>query len=135
MDIIVNTYKTDIPKVSREARDARNGLIEFYEKKLTVFPNKLKKGDKVFYVEVGFITGYILVEKLMNENKTEEITGDENYKGNCVLFTKCDTWQWTTPIKITAFQQFRYCTLKERIHYHVLGDWLTPRPDVKDLMY
>ena len=111
MDIIVTTPKSE-SKYSRQeaceeisnANDAESYWFRTYS-----FEPKVNKGDKIFFTENGFITGFskiLCVEKLEDKEKECDSTF-RIWKGEYIM--KFNTWTWIKEkIKMKGFQGIRY---------------------------
>lgn len=142
MDIIVTTPKTEIDNAAKEAKDALNGQVSHYFRKLRFFPKFLKKGDRVFYIENDRITGFAIVDGIAEHDGTECVTTGKQYTDGVYVWMWCKTWQWIKPITMRGFQGYRYrlglseeniSTIKEpcRFDFEIAGDWKDPKPKGK----
>jgi len=105
MDILVTTPKSEIDTSRKEGEivEAEGG----YWFRTFKFRPKVKKGDKIYFVEAGLIKGYgIIFEVSQTKGEECEVTG-RTWKGNWVV--KYNNWHWlkyTIPFK--GFQGIRY---------------------------
>jgi hypothetical protein len=129
MDIIVTTPKGEIKNAAEEAKRALDGMVSHYFRKLSTYPSKLIVGDKVFYVENGFIRGFAIVEGIANSKGEACDTTKKNWSDGVYVWMRCNTWQWIDPIPMKGFQGFKYAY--PRFDYKIVGDWKDPKPKVK----
>jgi len=105
MDIIVTTPKSQIHAAANEAKDALAGKVHYYFRVFNKNPKKLQQGDKVFYVENGYITGFATVYGFANMEGTLLCqTQNKEWNGEVVVWMRCDSWNWIKPIKMKGFQ-------------------------------
>lgn len=107
MDIIVTTPKGEMAIAAQEAKDALSGKVDFYVRAFGRIPARVNKGDKIFYVEDGYITGYAIVYGFSQGAVICETTQNE-WHGSINIWMECKTWQWIKPIPMKGFQGFRY---------------------------
>ena len=121
MDIIVTTPKSEIENARKEAEFIKKykedkGAFRF---RTFRFKPKVEVGDKIFFVNDGFIKGYLTIFDIDVGSEYCEVTdrewGDEN---SIVLKFK----RWTplkNPIPMKGFQGIRYLDrlpeIKEKI--------------------
>lgn len=126
MDIIVTTPKSQIENAAQEAKDALEGKVDYYFRNFDKLPRNLQKGDHVFYVENGFITGFAVVYGFVETaGKVICQTTGKDWKG-CLVYMECNSWKWIKPIPMKGFQGFRYTP--SDFEYTVVGDWKDPKP-------
>lgn len=137
MDIIVTTPKTEIASAAKEAADAIAGKVEYYFRRLSKLPSNLKVGDKVWYIEDGYIRGYAIVSAISNEQGQQCNTTNKNYASGVYVWMRCDSWTWIKPIKFKGLQGYCYAVSKnsqlsikgvDNYKYDVIGDWKSPKP-------
>lgn len=144
MDIIVTTPKKEINNAAKEAKEALDGKVTHYFRTFRKFPTKLNKGDKVFYIEDGYIRGYAVVDSIENQSPSDLVclTTERKWIGNRIHM-RCDSWIWIEPIKYKGFQGFKYIQsvgINEdwaiekgvcmRINYTKIGDWKAQKPKI-----
>ena len=131
MDIVVTTPKFEIENARKEAEWTKKqggGPGVLYFRKLNRAPSGLKVGDRIFYVEGGFVRGFCKVSKIGEQQVLFcEVTGRE-FRGACIVYMRADSWKWILPIPIKGFQGFRYFKQK----FEIVGDWLDERPFDKE---
>jgi len=127
IDIIVTTPKSMSKTAAQEAEDMIKFDGGFYFRTLRTMPKQFGKGSKIFYVEDGFIRGYLVVDHIVNGQMTCGTTG-KNYDGWQAV---CDaaSWKWIRPIAMKGFQGWRYYQYGYKTV--VVGDWKAPKPDTK----
>jgi hypothetical protein len=150
MDIIVTTPKSQMANAAQEAADViADGGGEYFRR----FPHsqapKVKPGDRVYYVENGWITGYAVVTRTDDPRHTG-VTCDttmRTWPPGFYVFMDATTWRWIRPIPMKGFQGFRYTGLErtpilpEGVYLAGIdrgdglidevfdeGDWLAERP-------
>lgn len=149
MDIIVTTPKSQMAAAAQEAADCiRNGGGEYFRRfHSTAYPRDLHVGDRVYYVEDGYIRGFAVVNRMLHspQGRTCDTTGRVWAQGYFV-FMDAASWQWITPIPMLGFQGFRYANYdpdeRQVIEIYpiggwrrfapvkVVGGWKDPRPEV-----
>lgn len=145
MDIIVTTPKSQMANAAQEAADAVAGGGGHYFRRFPLeLAPEIEPGDRVYYVEDGYIRGFAVVyscgpSSLLHECET---TG-RRWPPGYYVFMKADSWTWIRPIPMLGFQGFRYARPavlnRDTIHVWgvivadvvVAGGWLDPRPEVE----
>lgn len=129
MDIILTTPKTQMKNAAKEAAECISSGGGYYFRRFKSRPAMIEPGDKVWYVEDGYVRGYCVVFEIKHLIKqTCDTTGKEWGKGFYV-FMDSKSWTWIEPIPYNGFQGYRKSTIKD---YKIVGDWLTPKPTVKN---
>jgi len=154
MDIIVTTPKSEMAAAAQEAADARaaGGDTEYFRRFPCArdhSPRKVNAGDRVYYVEDGFVRGYAVVSHIEESQYPMRcVTTGREWSPGFYLFLRADSWRWIRPIKMRGFQGFRYVTtetaadgqeyilFKKYPKYTIplglpvydAGGWLDPRP-------
>lgn len=152
MDIIVTTPKTEIANARKEAQDCISNGGGYYFRRLHSRPD-IKSGERIFYVEDGFIRGFALCERLIDSSTKEgrdqliemgleiipecETTGRQFGHG-LYAFMPADSWTWISPIPMKGFQGWRYARPSRFNSYltvnglnyelKTVGNWLSPKP-------
>ncbi len=127
MDIIVTTPKSQMENAKKEAEHciSKGGGIYFRRFSLNKKP-KIEKGNKVFYVEDGYLRGYATVLYTQEaDGQICEVTGKQYLPGFYVVMD-AKSWKWIKPIPMKGFQGYRY--LKDDINIEVVGNWLDKKP-------
>lgn len=148
MNIAVTTPRTKIPDAVREANDAKAGKVTHYFRRLSGYPKNLKIGEKIFYVEKDFITGFAIVEAIADQKGNKCESTNKEYKGGVFVWMRCDSWKWIEPIPMKGFRNYRYITTQDdqitmngvvvaelikkncHINYKIVGDWKDPKPEL-----
>ena len=129
MDIVVTTPKTKMREAAQEAEDCIADGQGFYFRRFARLPKALRVGDRVYYVENGFVRGFALVTELRYEehDRVCETTG-RWFSPGAYIFMDATTWKWIEPVPMGGFQgwRWRYATAQWRKR-DIIGDWRTPR--------
>ena len=105
---------------------------------------RIEIGERVYYVEDGYIRGFALVSHVKAHSKFVRCeTTEKLWAPGAYVFMDATSWKWIRPISMRGFQGFRYAKggrLSTGIEYltignidfsvHVVGDWLDPKPSV-----
>ena len=137
--IIVTTPKDQMESAAQEAKDAIENKVDWYFRKLATYPKELNSGDRVFYVENGFITGFGIVSGIANQKGLVCKTTDESWRDGIFVWMRCDSWQWIKPIPMKGFQGYRYrigigeinlSKVKNpcRFDFKIVGGWKDQKP-------
>lgn len=131
-DIIVTTPITEMANAAKEAAWAlqhEHGNPRYFRRfPLTSVP-KVEPGDKVFYVEDGYIRGFctIINIKEIHHDITCMATM-KIYPPGIYVIMDAKSWIWIKPIPMKGFQGYRYTTADFK--YEEVGKWKTLRPKV-----
>jgi len=143
MDIIVTTPKSQMRAAAQEAADciAAGGGMYFRRFAIRQAPT-IVAGDRVYYVEDGFVRGFAVVSNTMfvSEGKTCDTTG-RKWPPGFYVYMDATNWRWIKPIPMKGFQGFRYAGRppgKSVIWVHdkwcdvqIVGDWRDPKPKAR----
>jgi hypothetical protein len=155
-DIIVTTPLGRMKEAAQEAEDSiheylTTGEVGFYFRQFRHrdprhHPN-VNEGNRVYYVEDGYIRGYMLVySKQFRESGLICQTTGSQYEPGLYIYYLADSWHWIKPIPMQGFQGFRYANWvwSDQSENHILlkvdgviyeviniGDWLMPYPEVE----
>jgi hypothetical protein len=128
-DIIVTTPKSQMKIAEQEALECleaiQNGEEAAYFRTFSKKPKDLDIGSRIFYVEDGFIRGFVTVKKIGKGNIQCSTTG-KNWKGECYVLMPAQNWKWIKPIVMKGFQGYRYFQAPKDME--IVGDWLDPKP-------
>lgn len=124
MDIIVTTPKTEMESAAAEAEFIKITGSGYYYRFFKTLP-KIKVGDKVFYTENGFITGFATVVDTSNDDNDFECEATQKAFSGKYVSMDATTWKWVKPIPYKGFQGFRYA---KDLDYEVVGDWRDAKP-------
>jgi len=143
MDIIVTTPKSEMANAAREAADvlAAGGGEYFRRFAFHAAPSRLNAGDRVWYVEDGYLRGFAVVSRIEHRTVGEMcVTTGRNWPQGVYVFMDATSWRWITPVPMRGFQGYRYaqwdrtgCLIRTDDGYQgfkFLGGWRDPRPAV-----
>lgn len=108
MDILVTTPKKEIKNAKLEGRALTNP--DAYWFRTFKFRPKVDKGDRIYFTENGFITGYGLIfdVELMSMSTKCSVTGRE-WGQTDYWMVKYRDWYWLKDtVKFKGFQGIRY---------------------------
>lgn len=128
MDIIVTTPKSQMATAALEAKNCQESGGGQYFRKLSTAPKNFGPGDKIWYVENGYVRGYCLAKKVVKPSPKIVLVCDttgEEWTDGVFIFMEANTWNWVQPIKMKGFQGYRYFN---PVKYSVAGNWMDPRP-------
>lgn len=137
-DLIVTTPKRDIALAAREAAGiiAAGGGSYFRLLSRRVVKVNAGNGDRMFYVEDGFIRGFANIIKIRFSRDGRGVSGvgevcsttGVNWGIGTFAIMDAATWQWVLPVPCRGFQGWRYFyRFAEMV---VVGDWRSPRPPI-----
>lgn len=129
-DIIVTTPKNQIAAAAEEAKFVIKSGGGYYFRRLSSRPKNIRRKSRVFYVEDGYIRGFCIVRELedLPEGSTCKVTW-KKWAPGFYVYMDADSWEWIDPIPMKGFQGFRYAG---GIKFEVVGNWLDPKPEVKE---
>jgi hypothetical protein len=123
-DIIVTTPKNRMAEAAREAEEVKAAGGGYYYRDYRNYRcPKIGKGERVYYVEDGYIRGFCLVH---------EIIRSRYERGYERVVMDAATWVWIEPIPMKGFQGFRYAE-KAGIRRDIVrevGNWSIPKPKI-----
>lgn len=122
MDIIVTSALSRMEENAKKAEKyIKEGGGVYYRRLFRPGP-ALLPGDRVFFVEAGYIRGFCLVEELQYPEKSAG-----------VLFVKMQahTWKWIKPLPMPGFRGWKVVNEKINSMVEVVGDWESPKPLVE----
>jgi len=128
LDIIVTTPKSETENAAREAENCIQAGGGFYFRRFPVKPQGVKVGDRVFYVEDGYIRGYAVVCDIFFSNGITCDTTGRKWPSGWYLKMPADSWRWIEPIEMRGFQGWRQMVKPAKIPVIDRGGWLDPRP-------
>lgn len=147
MNIMVTTPRSQMVAAAREAADClAAGGGEYFRRFNPYFYPAVFSGERIYYVENGFIRGFctIVRRQIVNTGRICATTGKAWLPG-VYVFMDATTWHWIEPIPHKGFQGYRYVSEHplpgvgpELRSMHgqfignlkVLGGWRDPRPPV-----
>ncbi len=135
-DLLVTTPKSRMAEAAQEAEDAKQYggdtlYFRFFGQHSA--PKNVKPGDRIYYVEDGFVRGFAVVESWAWKTGQDCDTTGRRYTTGFYAFMRADSWQWIKPVAMTGFQGWRYAAY----HLHdsrveIVGGWLDQKPEVQD---
>jgi len=126
-DIICTTPKSEMATAAREAAECRAEGGGYYFRVLPHRP-KVEPGDRVYYVEDGYIRGFALVHIVEPAGAVCKTTG-RMWTGKWSVVMLASSWCWIEPVKMKGFQRFHYAKFV-RDSVKVVGGWLDEKPDL-----
>lgn len=113
-DIIVTTPKSEHENAKKEADvfGEKGGGIWF--RSMRGKPKQLNKGDRMYYIDKGVITGYGIVIGIQYRNpfldpEVKCDVTDKTWWGPFFVCMRSDSWvAIKTPVEMKGFQGFRY---------------------------
>lgn len=126
-DLIVTTPLADRAIAAQEARNAIANGGGRYFRQLRNRPKRLRAGDRVFYVEAGYVRGFAIVDEIRNGAECCTTTG--RHFAGWLVFMDARSWTWIRPIPMSGFQGFRYATHDLLDQVEVVGGWFEPMPE------
>jgi len=134
MDIIITTPKGEMANAAQEAEDCkRDGGGEYFRRFPVDRAPEVLPGDRVYYVEDGFVRGFAVVARIHATASGQccDTTG-RRWPPGFYVFMDATTWKWIRPIPMKGFRGFRYAGRKWRALCVVeVGGWLDPKPEVE----
>ena len=142
MDIIVTTPKSEMAHAAQEAADciAAGGGEYFRHFSDGYWGPKIRAGERVWYVEDGYVRGFCVVSRVLRRGAGEVCaTTGRVWPNGLYVYMDAASWQWVKPIAMRGFQGYRYVHprsvgewLAAQIHQaEVVGGWRDQRPEVK----
>lgn len=148
MDIIVTTPKDQMKAAAQEAGNciADGGGQYFRRFNWRCEPSNIDVGDRIYYVEDGYIRGFAIVanEFYADGGMICDTTGRPWPKGYYVVMD-AKSWQWIESIPLRGFQGFQYAEVSgaadgktwitlagQDYPVKIVGGWLDPKPEVKE---
>lgn len=125
MDIVVTTPKSKIKAAAQEAEEAKRTGGGYYFRIFKKSPNAIP-GDRVFYVEDGYIRGFCVISYIKYMHREVCGTTEKGYGEGYYIYMDVKTWKWIKPIPMIGFQGFRYMEASKEIE--IIGGWLDPKP-------
>ena len=148
MDIIVTTPKGQMAAAAQEAADCiADGGGEYFRRFHSLnCPHQLHAGDRVYYVEDGFIRGFCTVSRVQAVGPDGMVcdTTGRRWSQGFFAFMPASSWKWIRPIPMRGFQGFQYVNYgasagpggNVRVdganhEVVIVGGWLDPRPEAR----
>ena len=131
MDIVVTTPKAQMEMAVQEAETIKKAGGGFYFRYLgQQRPKHLNVGDRVFYVEDGFIRGFACVTHVTDTPGMVCETSGRQFRAGYYAFMDAETWTWIKPIPMNGFQGWRYFDAQTGLE--IAGGWLDPKPETEE---
>lgn len=130
MDIVVTTPKSEMANADKEAENCIKDGGGYYFRVFNTIPCKIKPGEKVWYVEDGYVRGYAIVDRIEPALKvrTCSTTGKPYRAFGYTVFMRADSWIWTSLHKMKGFQGYRRAIGLENLK--PVGGWKDPKPQI-----
>ena len=129
MDIIVTTPKSQMDTAAQEAENVKASGGGFYFRNLGQHcPRDLEEGDRIFYVEDGFVRGFAIITWVTETPGLVCDTTGRQFGPGWYAISDAESWKWIRPIPMQGFQGWRYFDALDSLE--VIGDWLDPKPAV-----
>ena len=139
MDIIVTTPKTFRDQAAAEAEQMKQQGGGEYFRRLSSKPYKFKVGDKVWYVEDGYIRGYAVSIRIEDRDEPEVCsTTGKIHESGFYIYLDAASWRWIRPVEKKGFQGWSYLDpvaakldnyKTENLVGTEVGYWLDPMPE------
>ena len=137
-DIVVTTPRGESANSAAEAACCIAAGGGNYFRTLSRAPRDLSVGDRVFYVEDGYVRGYARVSKIGGAGGMTCQTTGRRWVGGCVVVMPADSWRWIKPLRMRGFQGWRYWSAAvdavggfcEIGRVEEVGGWLDSKPEV-----
>jgi len=111
MDIIVTTPKSQMKAAAAEAAHAIAGGGGEYFRRFPIghYPVLLKVGDRVWYVEAGYVRGCATVTRMERRPRGMDCDATGlHWAPGIYAFMDATSWRWIRPLPMRGFQGFRY---------------------------
>lgn len=126
MDIIVTTPKSQSKLAAEEAEELKMFGGGFYFRVFRKRPKNLNIGDRVFYVEDGYVRGFLKVTEIIDQEINICETSGNDFGSGVRVEMDAKDWKWIKPIPMKGFQGWRYSKLET---VEIIGGWLDPKPE------
>jgi len=131
MDVIVTTPKTQMAAAAAEAADAiAAGGGEYFRRFAMNSAPMIYPGERVYYVEDGYIRGFAYVSRVEHccTGEQRSKTG-RRWPPGTYLYMFADSWQWIRPMPMVGFQNFHYAWSHFRPEdVLIVGGWRDAKP-------
>lgn len=128
-DIIVTTPKSEMQRAAEEAASIKKDNGGFYFRRFRSRPCMIEPGNKIWYVEDGYLRGYCVVKEIKHLIKMQCDTTGKWWPQGFYAFMDATTWQWIKPIPYKGFQGYRRAD--SILNYETIGDWKTLKPQIQ----
>ena len=131
MDIIVTTPKHEMANAAQEAAECiADGGGEYFRALGGRRPNT-KPGERIFYIEDGYVRGFCIISHFKSNQKLECDTTGRVWASRTIVCMDATTWKWIKPIKMRGFPGWRYFYAPAAME--IVGGWLDPKPATGEL--
>ena len=128
MDLIVTTPKSEMANAAQEAAEViRDGGGAYFRALGERMPNA-RPGDRIFYVEDGYVRGFCVIAMFGTHGENRCSTTGRVWKSTVIVNMDASSWKWIRPIPMRGFQGWRYFTPPPDME--IIGDWLDPKPAI-----
>jgi len=129
MDIIVTTPEGEIKNAALESEQIKSiGSGNYFRYLGRNKPSTINEGDKIYYVEDGYIRGFCIINKITRAPFADCNTTGKRWRIGWYTIMDATTWQWIKPIEHKGFQGWRYLNDIYKKKVEVAGNWLDPKP-------
>lgn len=126
-DIVVTTPKSEMANAAKEAADCIATGGGDYFRSIRSKPTDFGPGQRVFYVEDGYIRGFAVCSEVRGDPVMRCDSTGRTWGGQQFVIMPAESWKWIKPIPCKGFQGWRYSNLKPE-DIQIVGDWKSPRP-------
>ena len=131
MDIVVTTPGWARADAAREAEDVQEAQGGMYFRRLPTRPKELTVGDRVFYVEAGYLRGFARCAAIRFETGQRCDTTDIQWPKGVYVWMEAESWTWIKPVPFQGFQGWRYLAFEES-EIEIVGGWLDAMPEIEE---
>ncbi len=129
MDLMVTTPKKEMENAAKEAQDIIAAGGGNYFRYLGRGRPNAEEGDRVFYSEGGFLTGFCIIKRFERKYYQKCASTGRMWPNGWYVYMDALTWQWIEPIPYKGFQGWRYFNtdlLGPKLK--IVGDYKDPKP-------
>ena len=144
MDIGVTTPNSQREASAREAADClRHNEGWYFRRFAPTQTPRVVKGDRVYYVEDGYIRGFAVVDRVQFAYEAQRCdTTGRQWAPGVYVFMDAASWNWIGRIPMKGFRGFRYVHYRDGGQFtrewmmlggkdyavSIVGGWKMPRP-------
>jgi hypothetical protein len=129
-DIVVTTPKSEMKNAQEEAKIGKEKGGNWYFRRFAKRPKRLQEGNRVFYVEDGYIRGFGIVKIISEDDQGFRCDAtDREWPPGWYVHMETKTWKWIRPVPMEGFRGFQY--LQAGRTFMVVGGWKSDRPRVR----
>lgn len=127
-DIIVTTPKDRRGEAAAEARDCLQAGGGTYFRRFSLWtPPPIEPGEKLFYVEDGYVRGFGIVSRVSEKDGATCETTGRDYASGVYVEYPAHSWLWIRPIPMKGFQGWRYARFQPG-EVVIVGTWEDSMP-------